>query len=149
MLFIHLNYLYSLIENECHMIKFNEIKIGDIVMAEYNGQRFEGEVTELNHDDKEVCLQTDVQEFWFTPDELFPIPLDEGQLKKFHFEKQVNSDNSVKYLRGPFRILVPPKGDFSSFEMWYREDKRHMTHPVSVHELQNHYHQMTKVELTR
>lgn len=131
------------------MLKFNEIKIGDIVLADNEGQKVEGEVVELNHEDREVCLRTDVQEFWFTPDELFPIPLDEDQLKKFHFEKQENGDGSVKYLRGPFRMLLPQKGNFSSFEMWYREDRRHMTHPVSVHELQNHYHQMTKVELTR
>jgi len=111
--------------------------------------RAEGEVTELNHEDKEVCVETDVQEFWFTPDQLFPIPLDDDQLKKFHFEKKENGDGTVKYMRGPFRIQLPQKGSFSNFEMWYREDRRHMTHPVTVHELQNHYHQMTKVELTR
>jgi hypothetical protein len=131
------------------MIKISEIKIGDIVLAEYEGQRVEGEVTELNHEDKEVCVLTAVQEFWFTPDQLFPIPLDDDQLKKFHFEKKENGDGTVKYMRGPFRIQLPQKGNFSNFEMWYREDRRHMTHQVTVHELQNHYHQMTKVELTR
>jgi hypothetical protein len=131
------------------MIKFNEIKIGDIVMADNGGQMVEGEVTELNHEDKEICVRTNVQEFWFTPDQLFPISLDEEQLKKFHFEKADNADNTVKYMRGPFRILLPRKGDFSSFEIWYREDRRHINHPLAVHELQNHYHQMTKVELTR
>ena len=131
------------------MIKFNEIKVGDIVRAEYDGKMSEGSVTELNHEDKEVCVETEVQEFWFTADQLYPIPLDEGQLMKFHFEKHENQDNSVKYMRGPFRILAPVKGDFSNLEIWYREDKRHLHHPMSVHELQNHYHQMTKVELTR
>jgi hypothetical protein len=131
------------------MIKFSEIKVGDIVLAEYEGQRLEGEVTELNHEDKEVCVETEVQEFWYTPDQLFPIPLDEEQLMKFRFEKQENGDQGIKYMRGPFRIYLPQKGNFSNFEMWYREDRRHMAHPVTVHELQNHYHQMTKVELTR
>jgi len=131
------------------MIKFNEIKVGDIVMVDNEGQRVEGEVTELNHEDKEICVKTDVQDFWFTPDQLYPIPLDDGQLKKFHFEKVENPDNTVKYMRGPFRILLPKKDNYSDFEMWYREDRRHMNHPVSVHELQNHYRQMTKVELTR
>ena len=50
------------------MIKFNEIKVGDIVMVDNEGQRVEGEVTELNHEDKEVCVKTDVQDFRFTPD---------------------------------------------------------------------------------
>jgi hypothetical protein len=131
------------------MIKFHEIKIGDIIQADFEGQRSEGEVTELNHEDKEICVETDVQDFWYTPDQLHPIPLDEDQLMKFHFEKQVNGDQSIKYLRGPFRILIPNQGNFSSFEMWYREDRRHMTHPVMVHELQNLYKEMTKVPLTR
>jgi hypothetical protein len=131
------------------MIKFHEIKIGDIVQADFEGQRSEGEVTELNHEDKEICVETDVQDFWYTPDQLHPIPLDEDQLMKFRFEKQVNGDQSIKYLRGPFRILIPNTGNFSSFEMWYREDRRHMHHPVMVHELQNLYKEMTKVPLTR
>jgi hypothetical protein len=131
------------------MIKFNELRIGDLVYAEYEGIRSEGEVIDLNKEDKEVCVETSVQEFWYTPDQLYPIPLDEEQLMKFHFEKQVLPDGAVKYMKGPFRILLPKAGDFSNFEMWYREDRRHITQPISVHELQNHYHQMTKVDLIR
>jgi hypothetical protein len=131
------------------MIKFHELKVGDIVLAEYEGQRSEGEVTELNGEDKEVCVQTEVQDFWYTPDQLFPIPLDNEQLLKFHFEKQVLDGGSVKYLKGPFRILLSVEGNFSDFEIWYREDRRHMRNPLSVHELQNHYHDMTKVDLVR
>jgi hypothetical protein len=131
------------------MIRFQELKMGDIILANNEGRQVEGEVTELNHEDKEVCVATEVQEFWYTPDQLFPIPLDDAQLEKFHFEKQDTGNHEVKYVRGPFRILLPEKGNFSNFEMWYREDRRHMQHPISVHELQNHYLQMTKVELTR
>jgi hypothetical protein len=32
--------------------------------------------------------------------------------------------------------------------MWYREDRRHIVQPLSVHQLQNHFHQMTKIDLT-
>jgi hypothetical protein len=131
------------------MIKFQELKVGDIVLAEYEGRRSEGEVIELNGEDKEVCVQTEVQDFWYTPDQLFPISLDNEQLLKFHFEKQVLADGTVKYLKGPFRILLSGEGNFSSFEMWYREDRRHMIKPLSVHELQNHYYNMTKVDLVR
>lgn len=131
------------------MIKFQECKVGDIVLVEYDGRRQEGEVIELNGEDKEVCVQTAVQEFWFTPDQLYPIPLDEQQLAMFHFERQEFGDGSVKYLKGPFRILLSEKGNFSRFEMWYREDRRHIKQPITVHELQNHYRQMTKVELVR
>src|ERR1700730_17050714 len=65
-----------------YMIKFHELRIGNIVLADYEGLRSEGEVTDLNHEDKEVCVETSVQEFWFTPDQLFGIPLDEEQLLK-------------------------------------------------------------------
>jgi len=90
-----------------------------------------------------------VQEFWFKPDHLYGIPLDDAQLMKLNFEKQENEDGTVKYLRGPFRILLSKPGDFTNFEMWYREDRRHIHHPLFVHELQNHFHQMTKIDLTR
>jgi hypothetical protein len=131
------------------MIKFHELKQGDIVWADYEGQRAEGEVIELNAEDREVCVQTEVQNFWYTPDQLYPIPLDDDQLRKFHFEQQDLPGGGVKYLKGPFRILLTGPGKFSSFEMWYREDRRHMAKSLYVHELQNHYYEMTKVHLVR
>lgn len=129
------------------MIKFSEIKPGDIVMAEYEGQQWQGTVKDLNREDKEVCVETEVQEFWFTPEHLFAIPLDEAQLMKLGFHKQDNPDGTVKYMKDSFRILLPHGGDFSTMEIWWREDKRHITHPLNVHNLQNHYYDMTKVEL--
>ena len=131
------------------MIRMHELKVGDIVMAEFDGQWSEGEVAELNHEDKEVCVRTDVQDFWFKPDELKGIPLSDEQLSKLAFEKESNGDGSVKYKKGAFRILIHHKDDFNEFEMWYREDRRHLKGPVYVHDLQNLYLQMTKVELTR
>jgi hypothetical protein len=131
------------------MIQFHELRIGDIVMVEFDGKKKEGQVTGLDGDDKEINVETDVQAFWYSPNDLYPIPLDENQLMEFGFEKQVQPDGGVKYLKGPFRILLTQTGNFSQFEMWYREDRRHIQQPLSVHQLQNHYHQMTKVDLTR
>jgi len=132
------------------MIQFHELRVGDIVLVEFDGQRKEGEVIGLNGDDKEINVQVGEQdEFWYTPNDLYPIPLDEDQLMKLGFEKQELGDGEVKYLRGPFRILLSKKGDFSHIEMWYREDRRHITESLSVHQLQNHFHQMTKIHLTR
>ncbi len=130
------------------MIRFHELKVGDYVLAEYEGQRREGEVIELNVADKEVCVQTSVQDFWYTSDQVFPIALDDNQLMQMGFEKEV-FEAGIKYKRGPFRLLLAQPGDFSHFEMWYREDRRHIVQPLYVHELQNHYRQMTKVELVR
>jgi len=129
------------------MIKFQELKVGDIVLAEYDGQRSEGEVIGLDGEDKLVNIQTSVQDFWYTPDQLYPIPLDEQQLEKFYFERQELPDGSVKFLKGPFRILLSRKGDFSHFEMWYREDRRHFSSRLGVHQLQNLHLDMTKVPL--
>jgi len=129
------------------MIKFSEIKHGDIVMAEFEGKKSIGVVKDLNREDKEICVETEGQQYWFTPDQLYPIPLNEEQLLKLGFEKQESGDGSVKYMKGAFRILLHKKGDFSDIEMWWREDRRHFHQPMHVHDLQNHYYQMTKVEL--
>ena len=128
------------------MIKFSELKPGDIVLADYEDKQWQGIVKELNREDKEVCVETDVQQFWFTPEHLYPILLDDDQLQKLHFEKQ-ESNGTIKYMKGAFRIQLSKEKGFSDFEMWYREDRRHIKQPLAVHELQNHYYQMTKVEL--
>jgi len=128
------------------MIKFSELKPGDLVLADYEDKQSEGIVKELNREDKEVCVETDVQQFWFTPDHLFPILLSDEHLQKLHFEKQDNGD-TIKYMKGAFRIQLSKDKGFSDFEIWYREDRRHIKQPLAVHELQNHYYQMTKVEL--
>jgi len=129
------------------MIKLSVLKPGDIIMTEFEGQQREGVVKELNKADHEICVETDIQDFWFTPDHLFPIALNEDQLKKLGFIKHDNGDGSVKYMKDSFRVLVPKKGDFSNVEIWWREDRRQLHAPIYVHELQNHYYEMTKVEL--
>lgn len=130
------------------MIKFNDIKIGDYLRAEYEGKMWDGEVVRLNGSEKQVCVQTDVQEFWFEPEHLYPIELSEDALLKLNFQKHVNEDGSVKYMKGPFRIVTPSAGDFSKMEMWYREDRRHNPDVHYIHQLQNNYLDMTKIHLT-
>ena len=130
------------------MIKFQELKTGDYVLIEYDGKISSGEVVGFNRDEKEICVDDGVQEFWFNADQLKPLPLDDEQLTKLNFQKQENEDGSVKYLKGAFRILIPEKNNFSRFEIWYRDEKRQIIHPIGVHELQNHYLEMTKVHLT-
>ena len=132
------------------MIQFHELRMGDFVLVEFDGKRTEGEVIGLNGADREIQVRTgDDQEFWYTPNDLYPISLDEGQLMQFGFERQELPDGKIKYLKGPFRILLSGKGNFSDFEMWYREDRRHITQPLAVHSLQNHFHGMTKIDLVR
>jgi hypothetical protein len=130
------------------MIKFQDIKVGDYLLAAQDGTTWAGEVTNLNGDEKEICVDNGIQEFWFKCEELKPLPLDEAQLLKLNFQKQENGDGSVKYMKGAFRILLSHKDDFSKFEIWYREEKRQIIQPIPVHQLQNHYLEMTKVHLT-
>ena len=129
------------------MIKFSEIQVGDFLRADNDGDILEGEVTDLNGDEKQVCVNTGTQEFWFETNQLSPIPLDENQLLNLKFDKLENGDGTVKYLKGAFRILIPAKGDFSKMELWYRDERRHIMQPINVHQLQNHFHEMTKVLL--
>ena len=129
------------------MIKFNELKPGDIVMAEYEGQKWQGTVKDVNREEKEVCVETSVQDFWFTPEHLYPIPLSDEQLTFLGFTKVNDGNGGVKYMKDSFRLHVPVENDFSHLEIWWREDRRTLNQPISVHELQNHYYQMTKVEL--
>jgi hypothetical protein len=131
------------------MIRIQEIKMGDLIRANFEGQHVDGQVTDVNHEDKQVRVQNGDQDDWFDPENLEAIPLDDDQLSKLGFDKEVNDDKSVKYKRGPFRILISAPGKFDDLEIWYREDRRHVHHPIGVHELQNFYHQMTKVDLSR
>ena len=131
------------------MIKLQDLKVGDFVLADYEGEKWEGVVNLINTTDKKAYVRTSVQEFWFTPEQLHPITLTEEELMKLNFEKQESDDGSVKYSKGPFRIFMPEKGNFSKMDIWYREDRRHLNSALSLHELQNHYLAMTKVNLAR
>lgn len=132
------------------MVKFNELKPGDFVIAEYEGQRRMGEITAISpSDDRRVCVETDVQEFWYETEHLFPIPINDESLTWLNFTKETMSDGAVKYKKGAFRLLIPSRDDFSALEIWYREDRRHHPDVHYIHQLQNHYLQMTKVHLTR
>jgi hypothetical protein len=130
------------------MIKFSDLKQGDYVLAESDGQAFRGEVTDFNSDEKEIAVNNGVQEFYFKGEDLYPIPLDEEELLKLKFTKQVNPDGTVKYLKGAFRIQTPEQDNFSNFEVWYRDERRIIQHHIPLHVLQNHYLAMTKGHLT-
>lgn len=130
------------------MIKFSELKVGDYVIAEFEGSRREGEVVRLNGDEKQVCVETEVQEFWYEEEDLYPIPMSDESLKKLNFAKETMPDGVVKYKKGSFRMVIPKEGDFSVVEMWYREDRRDHPNVHYIHQLQNQYYQMTKVHLT-
>ena len=61
--------------------------------------------------------------------------------------KKKMEDGSIKYSKGAFRMMIPKDGDFSAFELWYKDEKRHVPYNMPVHILQNHFYEMTKMYL--
>ena len=129
------------------MLKLNELKAGDIIMVNDEGVEREGVVVEISNEMHEALVDNGVQEFWYIQDEMKPVPLNEDQLLKLGFEKESIDGDAVKYSKGAFRLVTPTAGDFSNIEMWYREDRRHFSMPIGVHQLQNLHLAMTKVPL--
>jgi len=129
------------------MIKISDLKFGDIVVAEYEGQQREGMVKDVDRPEGKALVEAAGSEYWYDPNELYPIALNDEQMRKLGFTKNENGDGSTKYMKGSFRVLLPKKDDFSLLEVWWREDHRYLNQALSVHELQNHHYQMTKVEL--
>lgn len=130
------------------MIKYNELQTGDYVLADFEGDIRFGEITQVNWDERQARVDTGIQEFWFSPEQLQPIPLTDQELKRLQFHREDLADGRVKYKKGAFRLMLLAADDFSAFEIWYRDEHRHIMHPIHVHELQNHFHAMTKVHLT-
>lgn len=129
------------------MVKLSEMKQGDIVQVLDNGTERIGTIVSTSRDNNMVCVDNGVQEFWYAPEDLVPIPLTETQLvDTLGFEREETEDG-VKYKKGPFRVVVHDPGNYTNLDIWYREDRRHFNHPLYVHELQNHHMQMTKVPL--
>ena len=130
------------------MVNLTHLQTSDIVMVNEEGVLKEGTVINTDKDERMILVDNGTQEFWYEPQDVFPITLDESQLMKFGFVKE-QMDGATKYKKGVFRLVTPISGDFSNVEMWYREDRRHFHVPIAVHELQNLHASMTKVPLER
>ena len=130
------------------MLKIGHLKEGDIISINDEGVTREGTVVKISHEENQALVDNGIQEFWFNPEEMTAIPLDEEQLLKLGFTRE-EENGSVKYKRDSFRLVTPKKGDFTNIEMWWREDRRHFSFPLGVHELQNLHLDMTKVQLLK
>lgn len=130
------------------MIKIGQLQTGDIVTVNDEGQMREGVVVNKDMAENLIKVDNGVQEFWYQPEDLYPVALDDEQLLKLGFEKE-QIDGAIKYKKGAFRLVTDHPSSFSKIEMWYREDRRNFHNPISVHELQNLHLQMTKVPLER
>jgi hypothetical protein len=131
------------------MINISELKEGDFLMVNNEGALMDGCVTAVDHAQKLAKVLTgEDNEFWYDGHSLTAIPLSDQSLQKLNFEKIEEPEGGVKYKKGAFRVHLNRKDDFHDIDFWYREDRRHIKEPLSLHELQNHYLSMTKVHLT-
>ena len=131
------------------MIKISELKQGDVVKVIDEGTEREGVVTAVDREENMAQVDNGIQEFWYTPEQLVPVPMTEERLiNLLGFEKEETS-GGIKFKKGAFRILVHDPGNYTNLEFWYREDHRIFHRPIYLHELQNHHLQMTKVRLER
>jgi hypothetical protein len=130
------------------MLKLGDLKQGDIILVNADGVEREGVVVRTSHEDHQALVDNGVQEFWYNLDQMRPIPLDENQLTRLGFTKE-ELNGGMKYKKDSFRLVTPKKDDFSNIEMWWREDRRHFSFPLGVHQLQNLHLDMTKVPLEK
>jgi hypothetical protein len=128
------------------MLKLGDLKHGDIVLLNDDGVTREGTVVKVSHEEHQALVNNGIQEFWYSLDQIHPLPLDENQLIRLGFSKE-EQNGAVKYKKDSFRLVTPKAGDFSNVEMWWREDRRHFDFPLGVHDLQNLHLDMTKVPL--
>jgi hypothetical protein len=133
------------------MINLHDVKAGDTVLVEYEGNTVEGQVLEVNREDKQVCVQTGEQEFWYELKDLYSIPLNEEQLLRLKFKKDdslsVNAGGEI-YVRGPFSVKLHTLEDGTpATRLDYRDEHRDIKSAITVNQLQNHYHEMTNFHL--
>lgn len=129
------------------MVKIGYLQSGDLVIVNDEGLMREGTVVQTNREEHMALVDNGIQEFWYAPEDIYPVALDEDHLIQFGFEKEPLDGTAMKYKKGAFRLVTPVAGDFSTIDMWYREDNRHFKMPIAVHELQNLHSAMTKIPL--
>jgi hypothetical protein len=134
------------------MIRLHDVKTGDTVLVSYEGALLEGKVLEVNPEDKQACVLThEQQEFWYSLDDLYEIPLDESQLLKLKFQKEesaaTGNGHTAVYVRGPFSVQLSQEGGHDITRLGYRDEHREIKGALTVNQLQNHYHIMTNFHL--
>ena len=131
------------------MIKIQELKQGNFVIAVFEDIERRGRVQEVAIDDKMVRVITEQgnQDFWYDVENVYAIPLSDAEMGRFGFGRELLPDGAIKYKKDAFRLVIPKENDFSEVELWYREDIRKNPNVHTVHQLQNQFYQMTKIYL--
>lgn len=131
------------------MIKLHDLKEGDIVMVDFEGQMRTGDITEISTGDKKALVAHGENEFWYDFHDIHPVPVDDAHLKELGFKvvSDTGSDGLL-YERGPFTMQVVQKGPDKHYQLHYRDETRHIHELSYLHQLQHHYKGMTNFHLT-
>ena len=134
------------------MINLHHLKSGDTVITNYGGVEKPGKILQVDHEDKKVLVATDddTNEFWYDLDNLYAVPLDENTLLRLQFhldEAQSGNGKGKLFVRGPFSVRFLEPGSSPLLQLHYRDETRNLVEPITLNELQNHYHAMTNFHL--
>ncbi|MCW3463740.1 hypothetical protein [Chitinophaga nivalis] len=131
------------------MISLHELQSGDTVITRYGDVEKKGKILQVDREDKKVLVLTDENEFWYDLDNLYPIYLTGDTLLQlqFHVDAAHSSNADKLYVRGPFSVRLYPEGHKPAISLHYRDETRDLNTPITLNELQNHYHAMTNFHL--
>ncbi|HUX85179.1 MAG TPA: hypothetical protein VMV20_08085 [Chitinophagaceae bacterium] len=133
------------------MLHLHDLKVGDLVRAEFEQKEYEGTVEQISFEKVEVLHESNDQLNWYDPKDLDPVPLTEDKLSFLGFVKSTDPElngEGQAWVRGPFILTYLKKGDSQHILLnCQSEEPRLIKTGLFVHELQHHYHGMTKVFL--
>ena len=96
------------------MIPFNEIRKWRLRYSSIRRFRRNGEVIEINRDDKQVCVETDVQESWYEPEDLYPIAISDEEMLKAQLHKRGYERWRGKIKKG--ELVIPKRTIFPAWK---------------------------------
>jgi hypothetical protein len=134
--------------NFLFMLKLNELKAGDIVLADFEGQKRVGDVIEVSRGDHKARIAHDETEYWYDLNDVYAVPLDDAILTELGFTQAESGADGILYVRGPFSLQLVTAGEDKHSLLHYRDETRHVHNLTYLHELQNHYKGMTNHELS-
>lgn len=131
------------------MIPINEVSVGNWVQVNLDGQLLTGKVQRKSVE--RIGVLSEAELGWYLPRDVYPIPLNEEWLYFLDFKDSTDPElmgEGKAYVHGPFILHYPNKDDdsyaiLSCHGVHDQTIKRHM----GVHDLQNHYNEMTKVPI--
>lgn len=131
------------------MIKFSEIKKGDIVNVRFEDSVKTGRVVRADWGEKKVLVAHGDQEFGYNLEDISSIPLTTDILKILGFlpsSDPVLTKDANAYIRGPF-VVRYPRNDNDSMLLSFRDEHRKISSNTTLNQFQNHFQDMTNVHL--